>query len=153
MALLSLFAKKALLSEEQQSLIIEAIRSAEKTTSGEVRVFVESRCKFVDPLDRAIELFQNLKMEATAFRNAVLVYVAIKDRQLSLFADEGIYQKAGKDFWNGAVTAMLQHFNKNDYGQGIATVVTEIGNTLQFHFPYDGTTDKNELPDEIVFGK
>jgi hypothetical protein len=27
--------------------------AAEKQTSGEVRVFVESRCKFVDPLDRA----------------------------------------------------------------------------------------------------
>ena len=86
-------------------------------------------------------------------RNAVLVYVALKDRQLALYADEGIYQKAGKDFWNTAVKKMLSHFNKEDYAQGIAAVVKEIGESLTDHFPYDGLTDKNELPDEIVFGK
>ena len=47
---------------------------------------------------------------------------------------------------------MLSHFNKEDYAQGIA-VVKEIGESLTDHFPYDGLTDKNELPDEIVFGK
>jgi len=153
MALLSLFAKKALLSEEEQTLIVEAIRASEQKTSGEIRVYVEGRCKFVDPLDRAVQVFQTLKMEATAYRNAVLVYVAIKDRQLAIFADEGIYAKAGAAFWNEAVATMLRHFNKNNYGQGIATVVHEIGNSLQQHFPYDGQTDKNELPDDIVFGR
>ena len=153
MALLSIFAKKALLSEDETSVIVEAIRVAERKTSGEIRVFVESHCKFVDSLDRATEVFHSLKMEATEYRNAVLVYVAIKDRQLALFADEGIYTKAGAAFWNTAVADMLKHFNKNNYGKGIATVVTEIGDTLQTHFPYDSHTDKNELPDDIVFGK
>jgi len=153
MALLSLFAKKPLIAAEAQTMIVDAIRSSEKKTSGEIRVFVESRCKFVDPLDRAEQLFHTIKMGETADRNAVLVYVAIKDRQLAVFADEGIYKKAGAAFWNTAVAAMLQHFNKNDYGSGIASVVTEIGNTLQTHFPYDSTTDKNELPDDIVFGR
>ena len=46
-----------------------------------------------------------------------------------------------------------EHFNKNSYGSGIAHVVKEIGDTLQTHFPYDSNTDKNELPDDIVFGK
>lgn len=153
MALSSLFAKKMLLNEGEQSAVVEAIRSSERRTSGEIRVYVESRCKFVDPLDRALEVFQSLKMEATAYRNAVLVYVAIKDRQLAVYADEGIYKKAGAPFWNDAVAAMLRHFNKNNYGEGIVSVVTEIGNALQSNFPYDGTTDKNELPDDIVFGR
>jgi len=48
---------------------------------------------------------------------------------------------------------MLAHFNKQDYAAGIATVVSDIGESLAYHFPYDGTTDKNELPDDIVFGK
>jgi len=153
MGLLSLFAKKPLLAEEDQLMIVDAIRSSEKKTSGEIRVFVESHCKFVNPLDRAEELFHTIKMEETANRNAVLVYVAVKDRQLAVFADIGIYKKAGAGFWNAAVAAMLQHFNKNDYGRGIAFVVTEIGDTLETHFPYDSETDKNELPDDIVFGR
>lgn len=153
MALLSLFTKKALLNEDDNNLIVDAIRSSEKRTSGEIRVFVESHCKFVDALDRAAQIFHTLKMEETASRNAVLVYVAIKDQQLAIFADEGIYTKAGAGFWNNAVTAMLRHFNKKDYGKGIASVVTEIGDALEKHFPYDSQTDKNELPDDIVFGR
>lgn len=153
MALLSLFSAKPLLSQSDQALVVEAIRASEKQTSGEIRVYVESRCKFVDPLDRAAAVFYSLKMDATELHNAVLVYVAVKDRQLALFADEGIYQKAGAPFWQNAVSTMLKDFNRNDYGQGIATVVRDIGNTLHAYFPYDAATDKNELPDDIVFGK
>jgi len=153
MALLSFLAKKPLLTDPDTALIVDAIRSSEKKTSGEVRVYVESRCRFVDSLDRASEIFYSLKMDQTEFRNAVLVYVAVKDHQLAVFADEGIYQKAGADFWNAAVKKMLLHFNAQNYGTGIAGIVTEIGNTLQLNFPYNEQTDKNELPDDIVFGK
>jgi uncharacterized membrane protein len=31
--------------------------------------------------------------------------------------------------------------------------VIQIGEALTTHFPYDNDTDKNELPDQIVFGK
>jgi uncharacterized membrane protein len=153
MAFLSLFSAKPLLNHSEQELVVNAIRASEKQTSGEIRVYVESRCKFVDPLDRAAAIFYSLKMDATELHNAVLVYVAVKDRQLAIFADEGIYQKAGASFWQNAVSAMLKDFNRNDYGQGIASVVKDIGDTLHLHFPYDAGTDKNELPDEIVFGK
>ena len=153
--MLNLFRKKAVdfFSKEEKELVVSAIQSAELSTSGEVRVFIESRCSFVNPIDRAIEIFGQLKMYQTAQRNAVLVYVAIKDRQLAVFGDEGIHQKVGNVFWNEAVKKMLQHFNSQNYAQGIANVVTEIGEALQQHFPYDAATDINELPDDIVFGK
>jgi uncharacterized membrane protein len=153
MSLLSLFTKKALLTEAEKLQVVEAIRLSEKQTSGEIRVFVESRCKFVNPLDRAAQVFYSLKMDATEYRNGVLVYIAVKDQQLAIFADEGIYTKAGAPFWNTAVASMLQHFKKDSYGQGIAAVVAQIGDALKTHFPYDSSVDKNELPDEIVFGK
>jgi uncharacterized membrane protein len=34
----------------------------------------------------------------------------------------------------------------------LAAVVKDIGEVLHQHFPFDGATDKNELPDDIVFG-
>lgn len=153
--MLSIFRKKPaqFFTAEQNQLIVHAIQQAEKKTSGEVRVYVESHCEYVDAIDRAKEIFAGINMQATQQRNGVLVYVAIKDRQLAVFADEGIYTKAGAAFWNTAVKNMLAHFNKQDYAAGIATVVGDIGESLAFHFPYDGTTDKNELPDDIVFGK
>ena len=145
--------RKQLLSEEETRLIVKAIRHAEQRTSGEVRVFVESRCSWVDAIDRAVELFFKLQMDKTENRNATLVYVAIKDRQLAVFGDEGIHQKVGTAYWNNVVSEMLQSFNRLDYAKGIADCVIQIGDALTTHFPYERDTDKNELPDEIVFGR
>jgi uncharacterized membrane protein len=145
--------KTEFFSVQENELIVSAIRAAELRTSGEVRVYIESKCRFVDALDRALEIFHSLKMYETANRNAVLVYVAIKDRQLAVFGDEGIHMKVGTEFWNKQVRQMLHHFNKNNYAEGIAGVVKEIGEVLAHHFPYNNETDKNELPDDIVFGR
>jgi len=140
-------------SADEEEKILNAIRAAEKETSGEVRLYIENKCRFVDPLDRAAEIFLQLKMNETANRNAVLVYVAKQHRQLAVYADEGIYNKAGKEFWDNAVLVMLKEFKKENYAEGLVEVIHKIGHSLQTHFPYDGATDKNELPDDIVFGK
>jgi uncharacterized membrane protein len=144
---------KPFFTTQEQEKIATAIREAEKRTSGEIRIFIESRCKYVEPLDRAAELFFGLKMDKTKERNAVLIYIAIKDHQLAIFADEGIHQKTGQQFWQKEVQLILDDFNKNNYAEGLVTVVTEVGEALFEHFPYDNASDKNELPDEIVFGK
>lgn len=149
----SFFKKKPFFTAAENELIVQAIRDAEMHTSGEVRVFVESKCRFIDPLDRAKEIFTQLKMDATASRNAVLLYVALKDRQLAVYADQGIHEKEGEATWVDAVNTMIHHFNKDNYADGIANCIKEIGDTLADHFPYDAATDKNELPDEIIFGK
>jgi len=147
------FSKKDFFTADEKNQIVEAIRLAEKKTSGEVRVYVESRCRFVDPLDRAAEIFWMLKMEATDQRNAVLVYVAIKDRQLALYGDKGIHEKVGDVFWNEKAKKILQHMNKESYSDAITRIVGEIGDALHFHFPYNREEDKNELSDDIVFGR
>ncbi|MCR6720250.1 MAG: TPM domain-containing protein [Chitinophagaceae bacterium] len=148
-----LFRKKPFFPEADQELIVAAIRKAEKRTSGEVRVFVESRCRFMDAVDRAAEVFYNLEMDETEDHNGVLVYVALKDHQLAVFGDKGIHEKVGMEFWNREIGNMIGRFNKEDYAQGIADCIKDIGEVLHLHFPYDNDTDKNELPDEIVFGK
>jgi uncharacterized membrane protein len=100
---ISLFSRKDFFSEEEKKLIVAAIGEAEKQTSGEVRVYVESRCRFVDPIDRAAEVFAILKMDRTAAHNAVLIYLAVKDRQLAVFGDQGIHEKVGGAFWQEEV--------------------------------------------------
>ena len=145
--------KRSFFPEEETRLVVNAIRHAEKRTSGEVRVFVESRCSWVDAIDRAAEIFFSLKMDKTEQRNAVLIYVAIKDRQLAVFGDEGIHNKVGTEYWNKVVNEMLSAFNKENYGKGIAECAIQVGEALTTHFPFDRDTDKNELPDEIVFGR
>ena len=48
---------------------------------------------------------------------------------------------------------MLSSRRRAGYAQGLAQIVTEIGDVLRQYFPYDKDNDKNELPDEIVFGR
>ena len=153
MGLFSFFKKKEFFSAADKAQIVEAIRVAEKETSGEIRIYVESKNAYVDAIDRAAEVFFKLKMQQTDHRNAVLLYIAMKDHELALFADEGIYQKAGAEYWNTAVKTMLAQFTKDNISNGIEQCVKQIGETLKEKFPYIPTEDKNELPDEIVFGK
>ena len=131
--------------------MVEAIRSAEKRTSGEIRVFVENRCRFMDPVDRAAEIFFRLKMENTEDRNGVLIYIAMKDRQLAIFGDEGIHRSVGSAFWNQEVAKILREFNAEHYVEGIMEIIHDIGEVLTEKFPYE-KEDRNELPDNIVFG-
>lgn len=140
------------LSSERE-LIINAIRESEKRTSGEIRLYIESRCKYVDPLDRAAEVFWSLKMDHTTDKNAVLVYVALKDHQFAIYADQGIYARVGQEFWQREVDAMSNHFRQMHYLDALLEVIKDIGEALTTHFPYDRETDKNELPDDIIFGK
>lgn len=153
MRLFPFFKKKEFFSEEEKEEIVHAIKDAEVQTSGEIRVYIESHCRFIDPVERAVEVFNSLQMDKTDLRNAVLIYVALKDRQLAVYGDSGIHEKTGDEFWKAAVDIMLHHFNKENYSKGISHIVTEIGDTLKLYFPYDKDTDKNELPDEIIFGK
>lgn len=142
------------LSEKEQEIIISAIRQAEKDTSGEVRVFIESHCPTTDPLERAHQIFFELEMEHTALRNGVLVYMAITDKKFCLYGDEGIYQKTGGvEYWQQEVNVAINYFRQGKLAEGLKRVILDIGISLSTHFPYDPLTDKNELPDEIVFGK
>jgi len=137
---------------QENEAIVNAIRAAEKRTSGEIRVFIESRCSYVDPVDRAIEVFFGLKMDKTEDRNGVVLYIAMKDHQLAVFGDKGIHEKVGTEFWNKEVNKMLSSFSRENYKDGIVQIVTEIGDALVSNFPYENE-DRNELPDDIVFGR
>ena len=139
-------------SEQEKQLIVHAIEKAEHRTSGEIRLYVESHCK-VDPVERAKEVFQSLKMSETSARNGVLLYMAMKDKKLAIFGDEGIHNKVGDIFWNKEVAKILSHFNSNNFTQGITEIIHSIGEALVTHFPYDEKGDTNELSDEIVFGR
>ncbi len=149
----SLRKKKSFFSPAENNEIVSAIRGAEQSTSGEIRVFVESKNAYVNPLDRAAEIFFQLRMDETKDRNGVLIYVAVKSREIAIYADEAIHRLLDDAYWKAAVNNMILEFRQNHVADGIAHCVTAIGQTLAEKFPYEGKEDKNELPDEIVFGK
>jgi uncharacterized membrane protein len=130
-----------------------AIAAAEKSTSGEIRVFIESRCRYVEAADRAAELFIQLKMQETDARNGVLIYLATKDHQLAIWGDQGIHERLGNSYWQQRLEEMISTFNKTDYLEGIIACIQQVGVALSTHFPYQRGEDKNELSDEIIVGR
>ena len=144
---------KAFLNIEQSKAVIQAIERAEQKTSGEIRVYIEQHCRFVNAVDRAVELFNTLGMHKTKQRNGVLIYLATTDKQLAVCGDEGIHARVGNTFWSSAVQKMIQNFSKSNYTESLVNIELQIGETLQQQFPYDKNIDQNELSNDIVYGK
>jgi uncharacterized membrane protein len=138
-------------TQENKLQIANAIRVAEMNTSGEIRLHIEKYCK-VDVLDQATYVFEKLEMHKTKLRNGVLFYLAIEDRQFAILGDAGINQKVPSDFWNKTNDTVLSKFKEGKITEGLTTGILMAGEQLKEHFPYL-TDDKNELSNDISFGK
>lgn len=138
------------LSPEEEQEIIEAIRLAEKNTSGEIRVHIEKTSK-IDVFNRAMEVFHNLKMDNTKLQNGVLIYVAVDDKTFVIYGDKGINDVVSKDFWDSTKNIMQSHFKSGDFKKGLIEGVLKAGEQLQNYFPWKHT-DVDELPNNISKG-
>lgn len=146
------------LTSEEEQAVIEAIRTAEKNTSGEIRVHLESKSvsqdnkeEAMDAFDRATDVFEMLKMQNTQERNGVLIYVAIDDRTLVIMGDEGINNVVPPNFWESTKDIIIDHFRKGEMKEGLVNGILKAGEQLKKHFPYKKGGD-NQLPDEISVG-
>jgi uncharacterized membrane protein len=139
----------SLFSKDQQEEIKLAIKSAEFKTSGEIRVFIDTKCKEENVLDCAAYQFKQLNMHKTALRNGVLIYISMEDHRFAIIGDVGINQKVASDFWDQTKEVMLSYFKKGEITEGLKEGIHMVGDQLKALFPYlEG--DKNELSDEIA---
>lgn len=135
------------LTREEEEEIVEAIRQAEKNTSGEIRVHIESS-SHEHLWDRAMEVFHLLKMDNTKESNGVLIYVAVEERQFIIYGDKGINDVVPPDFWESTKDEIVAEFTKGKFKQGLINGITKAGEQLQKHFPWS-EGDLNELSDKI----
>jgi uncharacterized membrane protein len=138
-------------TREQKARIIDAIRTAESNTSGEIRVHVERLC-LGEPADRAAYLFEKLGMHKTSLRNGVLFFFSYDDHKLAILGDAGINAVVPDDFWNNILDVMSGKFREGDFTGGLETGILIAGTQLNKHFPYT-PDDVNELPNDISFGE
>jgi uncharacterized membrane protein len=141
---------KSFLAKLNEDRITDAIARVEQNATAEIRVHVEKRCK-KQVLDRAAEVFAQLNMHRTRYRNGALIYIAYLDHQFAILGDAGINHKVGPDFWEKEKQMLTDHFKEQKFTEGICKVIEEIGAALQKYFPFE-PDDINELPDDISFG-
>jgi uncharacterized membrane protein len=134
-------------TEEEHSRIIASVKEAEKQTSGEIRIFIEPRCK-VEVLDRAAFIFEQLGIHNTKHRNGVLFYMAHDDKKFAILGDAGINAVVEDNFWDNIKADMQKHFAEGKFTEGLISGIQETGEALKKYFPFE-EGDINELPDEI----
>jgi uncharacterized membrane protein len=140
---------RQILSEAEEERVLEAIRDAESATSGEIRVHVESRT--ADARADAERCFAGLGMAATAERNGVLFFLAVRDRKFAVIGDRGIHERVGDDYWTRLGARLETRFRAGEIALGLCEAIRDVGRELAAVFPRS-PKDANELPDSISYG-
>ncbi|NRB61051.1 MAG: TPM domain-containing protein [Winogradskyella sp.] len=138
------------LTKEEEQEIVDAIRIAERNTSGEIRVHIEQNCD-MDVYEHALEVFHYLKMDNTKQQNGVLIYVAVDNKTFVIYGDKGINDVVGETFWNSTRDNIASQFKQGNFKQGLINGVTEAGKVLSQYFPWEHG-DTNELDNTISKG-
>lgn len=138
------------LTADQQQTVVDAVRLAEKDTSGEIRIHIDSRCTG-NPVERAEVVFCKLGMHRTERRNGVLIYLACNSKVFAIVGDKGINDIVPDNFWDDISLLMGREFREGRFTEGLSQAVRMVGEKLKEFFPYQ-QNDVNEQPDEISFG-
>lgn len=137
------------LTKEEEIEVVNAIKQAEKETSGEIRVHIQPRCSD-NPHTTAEKIFKKLKMYETEQRNGVLFFVAYKSRKFAVLGDKGINDIVPDDFWQETVLTMETLFKDGKITDALVSGITTVGKALKKFFPYQ-KDDVNELDDGINY--
>ena len=135
------------LSKAEEQEIVQAIVEAEKNTSGEIRVHIEEHTE-KSPLERAQEVFFELKMDETQDRNGVLFYVCVSDKKFAILGDKGINEAVESDFWDCTKDVVIANFKEGNFKKGLVEGILRAGERLKKYFPFQ-SDDTNELSNEI----
>ncbi|MBR6731874.1 MAG: TPM domain-containing protein [Bacteroidales bacterium] len=138
------------LTADQQMTVVNAVRLAEKGTSGEIRIHIDGRCNG-DPVKRAEDVFGKLGMHRTELRNGVLIYLACNSKVFAIVGDKGINDIVPEGFWTDITEMMGNEFRNGRFAEGLEKAAVMVGEKLKEYFPYQ-TDDVNEQPDDISFG-
>ncbi|WP_430400182.1 TPM domain-containing protein [Flavobacterium sp.] len=138
------------LTKEEEQEIVQAIVTAEKNTSGEIRVHIEETSE-KPPIERAKEVFSSLEMHKTEARNGVLFYIGVANKSFAILGDEGINNVVEADFWDCTKDIVLEHFKNKEFKKGLVEGILRAGEKLKHYFPYQ-SDDTNELSNEISKG-
>ena len=149
----SLFLKKNLfLPRTKRSRIVRLSVAVRKNQWGN-QDLCRSEKSLCDPLDRAVEIFTKLKMEQDRSSEWGTSLYCHKIMNSPCLETTGIYKKPGKNSGIHEVRKMIANFSEITCLKELSNVCWHVGEVLNETFPYEPTEDKNELPDDIVFGR
>ncbi|HKB78407.1 MAG TPA: TPM domain-containing protein [Thermoanaerobaculia bacterium] len=141
--------RRPLLSPAEIARVEAKIASAERLTSAEI-VVVLTRSTWMGIKRRARRIFRQRGLDTTAERNAVLLLVDTRNREVLVYGDAGIDSRVGQQFWDEVRDAMIEELREGRLAAGLSTGVRLVAEKLAAVFP-TRSSDVNELPNGIIF--
>jgi uncharacterized membrane protein len=150
---------KPILNKKELEEVKETVKAAELQTSGEIRVSVfrdfpkELRKTEQEEALRTLahQQFVELGITNTKLDNGVLVLLVVKPRRFIVWGDTGVNDIIPEGRWQELAGQMSSFFREKRFKEGLCHVVSEVGQILKEHFPYQ-EDDIDELPDEVHLG-
>ena len=139
--------QKEFVAALDRAQIVDAIETAERMTSGEIRVHIQPHARG-DIRNVAERTFERLGMTKTAERNGVLLFIACEEQRFVILGDSGIDARVPAGFWDDIAAKLHDSFQQRDFTAGIVDAIHSAGRELQAFFPR-AHDDRNELSNEI----
>ena len=139
--------QKDFLATLDQQRIVAAIGTAEKMTSGEIRVHIQPKARG-EIREVAERTFERLGMTKTALRNGVLLFIACEEQRFVILGDSGINDKVPAGFWDEIAAKLTIRFKQGEFTDGIVEAIHSAGEELRHYFPR-AENDVDELANDI----
>ena len=139
--------QKDFIAQLDQQRIVDAIHTAEKQTSGEIRVHIQPRAHG-EIRTVGEKTFERLGMTKTVLRNGVLLFIACEEQRFVILGDSGINEKVPAGFWDEIAAKLTIHFKQGEFTDGIVEAIHSAGEELRHYFPR-AHDDVDELSNEI----
>ncbi|MBC7693299.1 MAG: TPM domain-containing protein [Methylotenera sp.] len=97
---------------------------------------------------RAVQGFHAHKVDATADRTGILIFVSLLERRVKIMADIGIHSRVPDGTWSGVIAALTRQIREDDFTAALVQAIHTCGSLLAQHFP-PGENDRDELSNEV----
>jgi uncharacterized membrane protein len=141
------------LSAAEREAITEAVRAAEKTTSAQIKVVVESSLHTMDVIrgqtarERALEVFGLERIWDTSNNNGILLYLLLSEHDAEIVVDRGFNDTVDTETWKAVCKVLESEHARSSFGRAVCAAVQEIGTIARSIFP--STAHPNEISDDV----
>lgn len=137
-----------MLSREELDRLSAKIAAAEQITSAELRL-VLTTSSWLGLRNKAERLFRKYGLDKSAQRNAVMILVDTRSRELLIYGDDGVHQRVDETFWSDVRDAMIDELRAGRLAEGLAAGIRIVGEKLAVLFPASGN-DRNEIANDVI---
>lgn len=138
-----------MLSREELDRLSARIAAAEQLTSAELCVVI-TRSSWLGIKNKARRLFRKYGLHETAQRNAVMILVDTRSRELLIYGDDGVHQRVEEAFWSDVRDAMVEELRAGRLADSLAIGIRLVGEKLALLFPPEAK-DRNEIARDVIF--